>query len=222
MQLRSGRTKRNQSRGHWNDLPVEIRLMILEWLSTGHDSIPHPLASYATTSEEWRVFFEQKTFRRLRVLPTCLDEFDRIVTGRRRPYVRHIWFRIELKSRGHGQSSKFLSEVNKMTLTAGLLHLFEILADWLEGESNQKGLALELSAFSSIDPDHSMKDAVPRDIEDLDVWTDSDRSSAIYEGLLTCRRSELSLSSVFAARLITPCLWLHLETLPKSYLVFDI
>lgn len=157
--------------------------MILEWLSTGHDSIPHPLAPYATTSEEWRVFFEQKTFRRLRVLPTCLDEFDRIVTGRRRPYVRHIWFRIELKSRGHGQSSKFLSEVNKMILTAGLLHLFDILADWLEGESNQKGLALELSAFSSIDPDHSMKDAVPRDIEDLDVWTDSDRSRAIYEGV---------------------------------------
>ena len=191
MQLRSGRKVGTSQRPRWDHLPPEIRLMILEWTAGGCDWLPskggkqHKFAIYATINEEWRAFFEKKTFRCLRLLPTCLGEFERLVTGRRRSYLRQIWFRTRLRMRANGRRFGLIDMVkSRMVFSTGIAYLFEILAPWTDEQANPEGLALELSAFSSIGPDRPIsRHKVSRSVEGLDVWTDGDELCAVYDSV---------------------------------------
>lgn len=87
---------------HWELLPPEIRLIILEMLARDPGSSKigtgktRP-ACYATVSKEWLAFFEKRNFYRLTLSPSCLVDFDRIVR-RQRGLVKHVWLRIKLRT----------------------------------------------------------------------------------------------------------------------------
>ncbi|KAK5989002.1 hypothetical protein PT974_10500 [Cladobotryum mycophilum] len=167
----------------WGSLPAELRTMILEWTATISKETKCPLAGYASVNQEWRDFFEPLTFRSLRLLPTCLDEFDRIVRdAKRRQHVRHIWFRYNRRCRCENRSFRFLEPVNMHAFAAGIIHLFHILESWTGRDRSENAplLTLELSAFAAIDPDHSMKDSVPEEIEGVDLENDKDVRAALY------------------------------------------
>lgn len=138
---------------NWNSFPAEIRAMILEWVAL------HPrIAPYAAVSMEWRSAIEKKTFRRLRVEQSCLDELEQYVV-RQRGFVRHIWLNIQLREyicqccRFRESTAWIL--LNDKIIRDAILKLFTILSTW--GSSREGDLILELNAYSPSDSSHWFK-----------------------------------------------------------------
>lgn len=92
----------------WSDLPLEIRLGILEMVAQSHtrklDRRGLSVASLTTVCAEWRTFFERITFGRLTLESSSIRRFHNCVVGRgkgaRLGYIRHLWLRIRLYGYG--------------------------------------------------------------------------------------------------------------------------
>ncbi|KAF5570479.1 f-box domain-containing protein, partial [Fusarium pseudoanthophilum] len=69
----------------WHLLPAEIRCMILEAL-TAHNGT----GLFASVSNEWRTFIEQRNFSHIRLHPTCLDHLEQLNDHYRRQ-IKHLW-----------------------------------------------------------------------------------------------------------------------------------
>lgn len=126
--------------------------MILELL-TQHQR----LCMYATVSKEWQIMIEKKTFHRLKLKQSCLDDFERLVK-RQRGLVRHVWLNIELKRYTcrccrQWESMTWTHQNNKIIVPA-IAKLFSILSTW---KPAKEGLTLELNAYSPSDPEHWFK-----------------------------------------------------------------
>ena len=89
----------------WTSLPVEIRQMILRLVCPPIPGRPHKgspgsskVARFAAVCQEWQVFFEACTFRRLVVDPDSVDEFDAVMKrdDTRLGYIRKLWLRVQL------------------------------------------------------------------------------------------------------------------------------
>ncbi|KAK8067344.1 hypothetical protein PG997_014091 [Apiospora hydei] len=76
----------------WDDLPKEIRLLILEALIQDGCS----LGPLATVSREWQTKIEQHNFARIKVTRTRLPDLN-WMTHRNRALIRYIWFCLELE-----------------------------------------------------------------------------------------------------------------------------
>ncbi len=139
----------------WTALPSEIQLLILEAVIQQK----HPgWSSSAAVCKEWQFVIERENFQQLKLHVLCLDDFERI-TLRRQHLVRHISLDIELQCYTCLTCSHFEFESdrreNSSTVSHGIWKLFSILSGWTTTE--QKGLTLELSAYSPSDINHWFK-----------------------------------------------------------------
>ncbi|OIW22768.1 hypothetical protein CONLIGDRAFT_687186 [Coniochaeta ligniaria NRRL 30616] len=164
---------------HWTNLPVELRLLILEDVleATSTSQENKSLARYAQVSHEWQRFFEQSTFRRLVLSADDLYYFQKIVLRRYQPYqlagqlesayrlpIEHIWLRLSLfeygQAGGHWDCLVPETDVevagNDILFTEAIWKLFTVLAS-LGPPAGRKGLALEFSAHSPSDSRHAFR-----------------------------------------------------------------
>ncbi|WEW59914.1 hypothetical protein PRK78_005396 [Emydomyces testavorans] len=138
---------------HWEILPAEIRLMILEMLawdpgSTRFSTRETSLACYAAVSEEWQEFFEKRNFYQLILSQSCLTDLEKIV-HRQRELVKHIWLRLKLGTR---------IDSNNTLIKRAIRKLFAILNTWKSNADWNNGITLEISAHSPSDSRHVFKD----------------------------------------------------------------
>ncbi|KAK1446407.1 hypothetical protein CMEL01_10650 [Colletotrichum melonis] len=117
----------------WDNLPREIRLLILQKVM--QDDCP--LAPLATVSQEWQTGIERHNFGRIRFTPSRLANFLAMVQ-RNRTLVCYIWFCLELDeydcttcalSPGRTISDEFeeafaISGTDKCPITASFQNLF--------------------------------------------------------------------------------------------------
>jgi hypothetical protein len=143
----------------WNSIPLDIRKVILEYITT-HDHI----AQYSTVSEEWRCAVEEKTFHSIRIdTPTAIPSpfvvpdlrFLDGLRERQRGLIRHIWLNIALQRYDFPDCYRIESTVewdlNSRIMRRVIRDLFAVLASW---EPTKKGLALEMNAYSPSDSNH--------------------------------------------------------------------
>ncbi|EEU37283.1 uncharacterized protein NECHADRAFT_92265 [Fusarium vanettenii 77-13-4] len=133
----------------WSSLPLEVRDIILKFLT--HDN---KIAPYATVSKEWQSVIEKKNFGRLKLHQSCLDSLERL-SEQQQGFVKHIWLNIELKTytcRACWKMESLTSiYANQRILAEAIARLFFILASW---KQNRGGLTLELNAYSPSDSEH--------------------------------------------------------------------
>ncbi|EHK25579.1 uncharacterized protein TRIVIDRAFT_54988 [Trichoderma virens Gv29-8] len=130
---------------HWFGMPREIRLMILEKIA--HDKHPG-WGSLASTCREWQYVIEQ-----------CLYQLGEMVTTQRQYHVRHIWVNIELPKYGctdcESRESRPTRERNDIIMETAISQLFSVICFW--PWQPEKGLKLELNAYSESDSQHYFK-----------------------------------------------------------------
>lgn len=112
---------------------------------------PHsPLPSLSTISTEWKRAIERPTFRSFCLTSSSLDEFARLVVGRRQGYVRCIQMTFELAPYDVTHSMRMETEAeqkrNSRFFTQTLQQLFKTLASW---DHHHPGMKLELNRFFS-------------------------------------------------------------------------
>lgn len=152
MILRSSKRERTVQ---WAALPPEIRLMILDVISTQKSP---GWASLASVCKEWQYVFEKENFHRLTLQLSCLDEFEQVAI-RQRKLIRHVQFNIELRRYTcrcceWPESLSWFSSNNKI-IKDGIFKLLSILSAWEPTNT----LALELNAYSPSDSEHWFKDS---------------------------------------------------------------
>src|SRR4051812_37390884 len=75
----------------WHSLPAELRSPI--WACLQAEPREHELTNYSLVSKEWQVDFERVLFHSLEITTTDLPQFGEILQGRRRQWLRRLWFR---------------------------------------------------------------------------------------------------------------------------------
>lgn len=137
---------------YWSSLPFEVRDIILKLL-THHSNI----APYAAVSKEWQDVIEKKTFRHLKLHPSCLDSLERLAE-RPKGLIKHIWLNIELKRYTCRCCRKMESvtwySANDKIVAAAITRLFFVLANWKQDGGD---LTLELNTYSPSDSEHWFK-----------------------------------------------------------------
>ncbi|KAK4196598.1 hypothetical protein QBC40DRAFT_313184 [Triangularia verruculosa] len=127
---------------HWDTLPAEIRLMILE--TATERKYPGCKWSFlASVCKEWQLMVEKRNFERLNLRESCMKDFGRIIQ-RQRELVRHICFNVESPDRCLSCGIPGCRRASSITFAIGLHNLFGILSTW----SLSKGLTLELNTYA--------------------------------------------------------------------------
>ncbi|EHK47163.1 uncharacterized protein TrAtP1_010182 [Trichoderma atroviride] len=165
----------------WSDLPTELREMILGAL----EDLLHggKAASYALVFKEWNRILEPYIFKRLKLSLDRMEKFRDIVTDRRRLFVQFIWFRFKRCPCSSMSTIDVDSRNDHIKFAYTIYCLFQWLSEWELRQVGQPGIVLELSAFSGFDTPDSMKDTVPKQLQNVDVTEDSDTLNAMYEKL---------------------------------------
>ncbi|KAI0907143.1 hypothetical protein F4823DRAFT_630598 [Ustulina deusta] len=147
---------------NFSDLPLEIRLMVLEILTTGARDTEFVstdrLATYAVVCKEWQSVLERETFRQLILSPSRLQHLYRNVRYRR-SFVKHVWYHVELQRYPCGACSipetQARIKANNEIATRAMYQLFEALSRWKKDDACAgDGLTLELSVHSPSDSKH--------------------------------------------------------------------
>ncbi|KAL6875852.1 hypothetical protein HDV57DRAFT_160289 [Trichoderma longibrachiatum] len=164
----------------WATLPLELREMIFGVLEADIQAGAITASAYASVCKSWRGYFEPLVFRRLTLTLERLNELEARVDRRQRQFVQHICFRFERSVRCRSTDIQFRPELDALRFHTAMYQLFLILADWPSRDAGRPGIALELTAFSAIDPDYSMKDTVPKELIGVDLTVDSKPLTALY------------------------------------------
>lgn len=199
--------------------------MIWECLEDSIQSGKEKASLYASVNKEWHTYFEPYIFRRLTLSSQRLNDFEAMISGHRRSFVQHIWFRFERSIQPGVTPIKFRHEVDCLRFASGILHLFEILSEWPERGGGQPGIALELTAFSAVDPEYSMKDTIPEELKDVDLTLDSETLNAIYDKTPSAmrrltddeRRQQIEILEFYLPQTLMP-----LVPFPKVKLITDL
>ncbi|TEA13932.1 hypothetical protein C8034_v003981 [Colletotrichum sidae] len=157
----------------WNDLPVELRGLILEhlavsavversgkvWKAKGQR---HDMGSYAVVCKQWQSFIEKINFSSLEInAAKDLSRFDEVLQDtRRRSLLRRLALRIELPRYPNKLAKIPETDVeqneNEMAFTLAIWNFFDILSKWTP---QGRGIALELSAASPSDKNKYLGEA---------------------------------------------------------------
>ncbi|KAK4153544.1 hypothetical protein C8A00DRAFT_43548 [Chaetomidium leptoderma] len=148
----------------WASLPAEIRLKILEEIAQQKHA---GWASLASVCKEWQFVIAKENFRQLKLRPSCLDDFERLIV-RQRHLIRHIQLEIELPrySCQHCKRHASMRSIDQENLfiSRGIWKLFQILGTWESARHRHtahngltNGLTLELNAYSPSDTEHWFK-----------------------------------------------------------------
>ncbi|KAF2158001.1 hypothetical protein K461DRAFT_28342 [Myriangium duriaei CBS 260.36] len=135
-----------------NRLSPELVSIVVENLSSHKD-----LAAYSTVSTQFRAAVERRTFRRLALQDSDLQDLGRIlVNDVRRSLLQRIDFRIVLPTYGDSRRNH---QANLTAFQASIHSLYAILNSW-----GTRGLSLELSAIFA--PQHGDESFAPQSIQD--------------------------------------------------------
>ncbi|KAK3293732.1 uncharacterized protein B0H64DRAFT_419396 [Chaetomium fimeti] len=141
----------------WASLPAEI-LMILEEVSRQKDV---GWASLASVCKEWQFVIARENFRQLKLRPSCLMAFERLIVLQRQ-LIRYIHLEIELPRYSCRQCTTSPSmrsmDQESLSISHGIWSLLRILGTWeLANNGLANGVTLELSAYSPSDTEHWFK-----------------------------------------------------------------
>ena len=135
------RIPRSPTTNPWNDtsglnygqiaplgsLSAEIRLMILEEVAQQKHA---GWASLASVCKEWQFVLAKANFCRLKLRPSCLDDFERLIV-RQRHLVRHIQLEIDLPRYSCRDCNRYASnremDQENLTISRGIWRLLRIL-----------------------------------------------------------------------------------------------
>jgi hypothetical protein len=168
----------------WSRLPEEMRLQVLETLAHSSNG-KHGLTNYALVCKSWKSIFEKANFSHLILHQSDLDDLAKI-PKRVRPYVKHIWLRIELEEY-HPTLSTGLIKPERLEDTVAyneiielsIGNLFSTLKSWEKVvEPDYRGITLELSVHSP-----SNSEYIPRGVhaKGLDMQAPLSQSR-VYRG----------------------------------------
>lgn len=138
--------------------PQEIQQMIFSELAHSRD-----LASFACVNKHWQEFFEAKTFRHLIISQYDIEDFDIVVRGARRRYVKHLWLRILLPKHlwkwcKEEEDAHVIWEADRI-FTTSIFALCDALAKWdVWSHEGKSGFTFELSAHSPSDRGKHVRD----------------------------------------------------------------
>ncbi|TFB01838.1 hypothetical protein CCMA1212_006325 [Trichoderma ghanense] len=170
-----------RERCSWATLPLELREMIFGVLEDSIQAGVMAASACASVCKAWRGYFEPLVFRRLTLTLERLNELEARVARHQRQYVQHIWFRFERSVKPCATHIQFRPELDAMRFHTAMYQLFLILSEWPTRGTGQPGIALELTAFSTVDPEYSMKDTVPEQLRGADLTVDSETLNALYD-----------------------------------------
>ncbi|KAH6697256.1 hypothetical protein F5X68DRAFT_257480 [Plectosphaerella plurivora] len=140
----------------WHSLPAELRSLILRYAIEAAQQKPrsYHLSALAVVCGEWQELVEAVNFASLKLISADLSDFDSLVNGRRRAWLRHIWLKVELPKYGKKKNcvpeTDEEQQTNDIHFTTDVQSLFELLARW-PVEDCPAGLEFELSARSPSD-----------------------------------------------------------------------
>lgn len=111
------------------------------------ESGPSKLLTYATLSSRWREAVEAIIFHRLRISSHDLRQFQTMMTGNRRNYLKKLHFTVILPNYSRERCAHIESreeqQVNNECFTQAIVNLFTILKQW-EDAGQMWGLRLQL------------------------------------------------------------------------------
>jgi hypothetical protein len=167
-----------------------------------------PVAKYAVVSKEWQAGIERHTFSNLRLTPSRLTDFRRIVRGVRKGYVCSIDLDVVLPPYGKAEYGKFENDEdqarNNEIFTRTVQSLFNTLQSWTQDEVKSQGIRLSVKFYSPSDLFRLSRDerrarvqerslGGPKDILDLRY----DQSYLRFIPLKTEAGEEILLESVY-------------------------
>ncbi len=92
------------------------------------------LPTYATISQSWQHAIEYRTFRKLSIKSTEIEDFSRIMVKHRRRQLRRLEFNVVLPTYPDLACAKFETEIDKQannkTLTKAIKDLLALLRSW--------------------------------------------------------------------------------------------
>ncbi|KAI8689663.1 hypothetical protein NCS56_00230000 [Fusarium sp. Ph1] len=150
----------------FSSFPQEIQQMVFSELAQFRD-----LAPFACINKHWQAFFEAKIFRHLIISQYDIENFDIVVQGTRRSYVKHPWLRILLPKhlwvwRKEEEDAHVLWKADRICTTS-IFGLWDVLANWDAGiHDGNSSFTFELSAHSPSDRGkHVRDDFFERDVD---------------------------------------------------------
>ncbi|KAF5591270.1 f-box domain-containing protein [Fusarium pseudoanthophilum] len=138
----------------WDRLPAEIRRCILDLLS--HEPLRKHV--YATVCREWRIFMEEKIFRKLTVCQHGLVGLAQL-SAQPRSAIKHLWLNMEINGPPCPYFLPAFLPASSLSFPIPnaeyhLHHLFSILSSWGYSE---RGLTLEFNAYCPLEQAHWIK-----------------------------------------------------------------
>jgi hypothetical protein len=145
-----------------SDMLSELVTLIISHLITpsetapaGQLQTPDKVAIYATVSKDWQKCIERHTFSSILLTPARLDEFDQIIRGSRRKYVRLIALDVVLDSYdeeacGRCETEEDQQENNRL-FTRTLQRLFLTMSSWEGVQEADLGIYMSVKVYSPSD-----------------------------------------------------------------------
>ncbi|KLP20230.1 uncharacterized protein LW94_3232 [Fusarium fujikuroi] len=137
----------------WSYLPQEVRRNIL---NTIVDQRNPRWSALASVSKEWQSVIGTRNMAKLKLRPSCLEDFERAVV-RQRDLVRHIYLNIELAEYKctvcKREEPVSIHSKNMTLLASAVKRILIILSTW----ETTGPLTLELNAASASDSKHCFK-----------------------------------------------------------------
>ena len=107
--------------------------------------IPYDLSPLSTISRQWQHTIERETFRSLQFAIEDLDNFDRIVVGHRRRYLKKLLFKVQFPDYDDETSKAYETNedraANNAMATSCVRRLFSVLSAWDARDEGELGLA---------------------------------------------------------------------------------
>ena len=145
-----------------SDMPSELVTFIVSHLITpsetapaGQFQTPDKVAIYATVSKDWQKCIERHTFSSIQLTPARLDEFDQLLRGPRRKYVRLIALDVVLDSYNDEACCRYETEEdqqkNNRLFIRTLRHLFLTISSWEGVQEAELGIHMSVEVYSPSD-----------------------------------------------------------------------
>lgn len=149
----------------WNNLPVELRWMIVDHIrefSRSWKSVNPPNPQLPLVCREWQAYFGHDNFEFLFLDQDRLDDFERLIHCNlpRRQYVCNIILRVKLPEYDctvcQKREDAETVRQNDMIFISTLQKLFSLLSTW---QDSKQGIRLDIGAYSPSDGQHGFRDA---------------------------------------------------------------
>ena len=149
---------------------------------------PVLLPDYATISRTWQAAVERRTFERISLKSYHLSEFDRIMVGQRRRYLREISYSVVLPIHKDRACAKFETAsdmaINNRVLTNHVEALLRLLNSWCNQQLHQIEHRLDLywqGCYSPMDSIYRGLEQYKSDQTERDLGHRNDLFGTRYE-----------------------------------------